>query len=71
MPPWCPSSGTCPTPSPPAPACVRSLFMEEMSSMGSPSSFRHSTAWAQVMTLLANLAVAVVTLQVQVSLVSW
>ncbi|EFN52920.1 hypothetical protein CHLNCDRAFT_138505 [Chlorella variabilis] len=41
------------------------FFMEEMSSMGAPSTFQHSTAWAQVVTLLANVAVAVATLRVQ------
>ena len=52
---------------PPAlPCAVRSFFMEEMSGMAEPSSFQHSTAWAQVITLLANLAVAVATLRVQV-----
>lgn len=34
--------------------------------MGAPSTFQHSTAWAQVVTLLANVAVAVATLRVQV-----
>ncbi|KAI3431554.1 hypothetical protein D9Q98_004603 [Chlorella vulgaris] len=41
------------------------FFMEEMSAMSSPSSFQHSTAWAQVITLLANLAVAAATLKAQ------
>ncbi|KAL4440260.1 hypothetical protein ABPG75_003261 [Micractinium tetrahymenae] len=40
------------------------FFMEEMSGMSSAYNFQHSTAWAQVCTLLANLAVAVATLRV-------
>ncbi|KAL4427343.1 hypothetical protein ABPG77_003252 [Micractinium sp. CCAP 211/92] len=40
------------------------FFMEEMSGMSSAYNFQHSTAWAQVCTLLANVAVAAATLQV-------
>ncbi|KAI7837872.1 hypothetical protein COHA_008359 [Chlorella ohadii] len=44
------------------------IFLEEMTRMESPATFQHSTAWAQIITLLANLGVAVATLRVQQSL---
>ncbi|PSC67659.1 methyltransferase type 11 isoform A [Micractinium conductrix] len=39
------------------------VFMEEISGMASPANFQHSTAWAQVITLMFNLLVALATLR--------